>query len=73
MSIERIFRCDWRECEGHVRTASTRPRASFITVTESTGRSLHFCTWDCLLRFAGEKPPVEVVPWGEPGEAPASG
>ncbi len=64
MSIERIFRCDWRECEGHVRTASTRP-ASFITVTEGAGRSLHFCTWDCVLKHAAEKPPVERIGLGE--------
>ncbi len=61
MSIERIFYCDWRDCEGHVRTASPRP-ASFITVTEGTGRSQHFCTWDCVLKHAAEKPPVQVVP-----------
>jgi hypothetical protein len=64
MSIERVFYCDWRECEGHMRTAGTRP-ATFITVTEGgAGRSLHFCSWDCLLRHAAEKPPVEVVALG---------
>jgi hypothetical protein len=61
MSIERVFYCDWRECEGHVRTASPRP-VDFITVTEGTGRSLHFCSWDCVLRHAAEKPPVETIP-----------
>lgn len=65
MSIERIFYCDWRECEGHVRTASTRPQSSFIIVTEDAGSSQHFCTWDCLLKFAAEKEPVEAIPWGE--------
>ncbi len=64
MSIERIFICDWRECDGHQRTASARPSA-FITVTEGAGRSQHFCTWDCLLRHAAEKPPTEVVPLAE--------
>jgi hypothetical protein len=63
MSIERIFYCDWRDCEGHVRTASPRPR-SFLTVTEGTGRSLHFCTWDCVLKHAADMPPVEVIPQG---------
>ena len=61
MSIERVFYCDGPECERHVRTASSRP-AGFLTVTEEAGRSLHFCTWDCILRHAAEKPPVEVVP-----------
>ena len=64
MSIERVFYCDWRECEGHTRT--TRPRATdMITVTEGAGRSLHFCSWDCVLRHAAEKPPVEMIPMAE--------
>ena len=61
MSIERIFYCDWRECDTHLQTASTRPSSSFMTVTEGASRSLHFCSWDCILRHAAEKPPVEVV------------
>jgi hypothetical protein len=64
VSIERVFYCDWRECEGHTRTARTRAM-DMITVTEGADRSLHFCSWDCILRHAGEKPPVEVVPMGE--------
>jgi hypothetical protein len=62
MSIERVYYCDWRECEKHGRTASARPPMTFITVTEDAGRSIHFCSWDCVLRYAGEKPPVEVIP-----------
>jgi hypothetical protein len=61
MSIERVFYCDWRECDSHMQTASTRPYR-FVTVSEGTGRALHFCSWDCVLKYAGEKPPVEVVP-----------
>ena len=64
MSIERIFYCDWREGETHAQTASTRP-VSFLTVTEGTGRSLHFCSWDCILKHAAEKPPVEIIPFEE--------
>ena len=66
MSIERVFYCDGPECEGHVRTVSARPQAVFVTVTESAGRSLHFCGWDCILKYAAKKPPREVVlPSGE--------
>lgn len=64
MSIERIFYCDWRECETHMQTTSTRPM-SFLTVTEGAGRSQHFCSWDCILKHAAEIPPVEVIPFGE--------
>jgi hypothetical protein len=61
MSIERIFHCDWRECDRHVQTAGTSAYP-FITVTEGPGRALHFCDWDCVLKHAGEKPPVEQLP-----------
>jgi hypothetical protein len=59
MSIERVFHCDGPECNRHVRTAAARA-TTIITVTEGAGRSLHFCTWDCVLRHAATKPPAEV-------------
>jgi hypothetical protein len=69
--IERVFHCDWRECEGHVRTMRTQPASSFLTVTDhEAGDELHFCSWDCLLRHAGERPPDEVIPCS--GEADAA-
>lgn len=64
MSIERVFYCDWRECEGHTRTARSRA-TDMITVTERAGHSQHFCSWDCILKHAAEKPPVETIPLGE--------
>jgi hypothetical protein len=62
VSIERVFYCDGPDCERHVRTA--RLRSVFITVTDGTG-SKHFCTWDCVLRHAAEKPPTEVGSFGD--------
>lgn len=61
MGIERIFYCDWRECETHTRTAGMRPGMSFLTVTGDAGRTMHFCSWDCVLKHAAEIPPVEQV------------
>lgn len=66
MSIERVFTCDSEDCERHVRTTSTHP-PTFIAVTEDAGDALHFCSWDCVLKFAATKPPMEVIPMG--GEA----
>jgi hypothetical protein len=62
MSIERVYYCDWRECENHARTASAHPPTSFLVVREDADHSQHFCGWDCLLKFAAEKPPAEVIP-----------
>lgn len=61
MSIERIFYCDCEACDAHTRTASIRPGMSFLTVEEDAGRTLHFCSWDCALRYGATVPPLEVV------------
>jgi hypothetical protein len=62
MAIERTFYCDGPECERHVRTAADRPLAEFIFITEGGfDNELHFCTWDCVLRYAAAKPPEEVL------------
>jgi hypothetical protein len=44
-----------------VQTASTSA-LPFITITEGAGRSLHFCDWECVLKHAAAKPPVETIP-----------
>jgi len=73
VSIERVFACDAPGCKGHIRTAAARP-FGLILVTDTSGlaarRTLHFCSWDCVLRFASEQPPVETAelsdpPWGD--------
>ncbi len=61
MSIERVFYCDWRECETYVRTASVRPTGTFLTVAESDTNERHFCSWDCVLKHAAEIPPIVLV------------
>ena len=62
MSIERVYYCDWRECECHVRTASNHPPEPILTVAGDADGSHHFCGWDCLLKFAAEKPPEVSIP-----------
>ena len=60
MSVERVFYCDWRECDSHTRTVDSEPAMGFVTIIED-GQSQHFCSWDCVLKQAAEVPPVEVV------------
>jgi hypothetical protein len=60
--IERVFHCDGPDCERHVQTALRRPQAGFVFVTEGgSAATLHFCNWDCVLKYAATKPPVEVI------------
>lgn len=65
MSVETVYTCCWRECDSHVRSAIPGNPDAFITVEEDGGRSKeYFCSWDCLLLFAGEMPPAVVIPTG---------
>jgi hypothetical protein len=62
VSIERVFYCDSPDCERHVKTAANRPMGGFVFVTEGgSSATLHFCNWDCVLKYAAAKPPVEVL------------
>jgi hypothetical protein len=60
MSIERIFYCDGPDCERHVQTRGRRAE-TFVSVSDGGSAVLHFCTWDCVLKYAAAKPPSEVV------------
>lgn len=72
MSIERIYHCDWRECDGHEQTAASRIPLGIIAVREGrTGKSLHFCKWDCVLHFAAQMDPTEVIPFHDEPEGEA--
>lgn len=66
MSIERIYHCDGPDCEAHAKTAGDLPPTTFLVVTEDTGRSEHFCSWDCVMKFAALKPPTVTIPMGDP-------
>ena len=64
MSIERVFHCDGPDCQVHIRTMAARPATGFLTATEQwPGRRAthHFCSWDCVLRFAAAKTPLEAI------------
>lgn len=67
MSVERTFHCDWRECDRHLRTTLLHA-PDFITVVErdpAGERELHFHSWDCVLHYAGEIEPIEVISFRE--------
>lgn len=64
MAIERVYHCDGPECERHASSAAAgRLPDSFLAVT-GDGPTVHFCSWDCVLRFSAQKEPTEVLPVG---------
>jgi len=47
--------CDGKECI----TWSKNPKEhGFLKITGQGGKSLHFCSWDCVLRFAAKFHPT---------------
>jgi hypothetical protein len=84
MSIERIYYCEGPDCgdeqEGgvsrHARTATPPPHlpVSFIETRERLNGedyAHHFCSWDCLMKFAARQPIPEVIEMGgSTGTAP---
>lgn len=62
MSIERVYYCDGPDCLTHSRTASLSLPAGFFRVDEGEGHEHHFCSWDCILRYAATMPAMEVIP-----------
>lgn len=79
MSIRRRFFCDGPNCGEdmpgaagplNVETHGEHP-PTFITVHEEPGfphedrTELHFCSWDCVLKYAAKHEPTEIVPLGD--------
>ena len=74
MAIDRIYYCDAPpsadqpssdgddRCPTHARTADSGLPMGFLKVT-GFERPLHFCSWDCVLRYAAAQPPVERIPF----------
>lgn len=70
MAIERIYHCDGPDCEVHVRTATPPPYlpVGFYELRERAPvepGTWHFCSWDCLMKYAAKQPAQEVIPWDD--------
>jgi hypothetical protein len=79
VSIERTYYCDGPDCpapmDGEtprcVRTTTPPPYLPIGTI--ETREQLHgedalhhFCSWDCLMKFAAQKPATEYQEWTGP-------
>lgn len=62
MAIQRTYYCDAPDCENHAATAATGRTAMGFLRVSGDGPALHFCTWDCVMRFAAAKEPTEHIP-----------
>jgi hypothetical protein len=67
VSIERVFYCDAEGCNTNVSSLYTEPECpGWLLVTETGHKPhvLHFCTWNCALKYAAKFPPPTVIPCG---------
>lgn len=67
MTIRRQFHCDGPDCERNVSEAAHRePGGRFLTLTgwNRPVQPMHFCGWDCVLRFAATIEPETIIPAG---------
>jgi hypothetical protein len=66
VSVERTYYCDGPECERQVSEAAAKGAPGNLLTIAGDGDELHFCGWDCVLRFAAGKEPEKVFsgpPW----------
>lgn len=76
MSIDRIYYCDGPDCGGegglkggkspvHCQTGTPPPHlpSGFMELRGGDrAEDAHFCSWDCLMKFAAKHPADEVIP-----------
>lgn len=69
MTLTYVVHCDKPECDGHqsyIRERSMPPEWVEVHWWGLEGaKVLHFCSWDCVLAYAGTQPPVLTIPFDE--------
>jgi hypothetical protein len=84
MSIDRTYYCDGPDCGGdgglkggassvHAQTATPPPHlpGGFLELRGDRTETAHFCSWDCLMKYAASHPADEVIPITEEDEQDA--
>jgi hypothetical protein len=77
VSEKATYYCDAPDCDCHggAQDGHRQPPVGFLTVTESGADParflpLHFCGWDCALKYAAAQEPTTVIPFHDEGDAP---
>lgn len=60
MTIQRTYHCDGPDCERQWGERAHRELDNPV-ITNTGWGSLHFCGWDCVLKYAAAKEPEEII------------
>ena len=64
IKVDRIFYCSRTpHCDTHIRTTDLRPSEGVLTLDLPSNTRAWFCSWDCVLAYAGTFEPIEVIPY----------
>jgi hypothetical protein len=56
--VSKGFHCDWRDCDTWT---FQKKRHGFLTIHGQGFGTLHFCSWDCVLKFSAQFEPTEEI------------
>jgi hypothetical protein len=56
--MSKAYHCDSDDCE---EWTFRKRRNNFLTVNGKGVGSLHFCSWDCVLKFSAKFEPMEIL------------
>jgi hypothetical protein len=67
VSVEHRYTCEVEDCNRNwsdqgLGGGNLPPGLLYLRETQGDGE-LHFCSWDCLLKFAAKFPPSETIPF----------
>lgn len=65
MSYQSFIHCDYDDCDTHVSMEMVKD-AGFFTIFDGIYPIdayivKHFCSWDCIMKYAASKPPLEQM------------
>lgn len=81
MKLEGHIYCEGPGCEAHSHVGVGTMHAGRLPIgfvkaiwyDENGDTEYAFCGTDCLMKWAGEFPPEEIIPWGSPPEEGTNG
>lgn len=56
--MSKAYHCDGEDCDSWT---YHKKNHDFLTVKGQGGGALHFCSWDCILKFSAKFEPINIL------------